>query len=232
GVGGLVVRVKDEIESVKIGGGVVEAYAGVRLPALCSLLAKSGIAGFEFLAGIPGTVGGAVFMNAGTGGENKREISDVFLGASLFNPVSGAFEADKNFMNFAHRFSALQHSDCVLISAKFSAEKFEPPAEILARIKKSLAQRAARQPENPRTAGSVFKACNGTPAGILIDRAGLKGLRVGGASVSLKHANWIENSGSATSADIEGLIALVKRKVFEKFGARLEEEIKILDAKI
>ncbi|MBO7520760.1 MAG: UDP-N-acetylmuramate dehydrogenase [Opitutales bacterium] len=232
GIDGLVVRVKDEIESVKINRDFVEANAGARLPALCMLLAKSGIAGFEFLAGIPGTVGGAVFMNAGAGGERRREISDVFLGASLFSPASGVFEADKNFMRFSRRFSALQDSGDVLISAKFAVEKFENPADILSRVKKSLEDRAARQPENPRNAGSVFKACGGVPAGILIDRAGLKGLRVGGASVSLKHANWIENSGSATSADVEELIAKIKRAVFEKFNLRLEEEVKILSAKV
>lgn len=232
GVDGLAIRVCDSLGGVKFCGGHFEAPAGVRLSALSVLLAEKEIAGFEFLAGIPGTVGGAVFMNAGVGGENKREISDVFLSANLFNFGRGEFCADKIYMDFSHRHSSLQNSKDVLVSAKFKIEKSDSAAAIMERIKKSLKERIAREPENRRNAGSVFKACGGVPAGVLIDRAGLKGMRAGGAMVSFKHANWIENTGNASSADVEELIAKIKRAVFEKFGAELQEEVKILSAEI
>ena len=232
GVGGLAIRVCDALGSVNFCRGYFEAPAGVRLSALSVLLAEKEIAGFEFLAGIPGTVGGAVFMNAGIGGASPREISDVFLSANLFNFERGEFCANKDYMDFARRHSSLQNSKDVLVSAKFKIEKSDSAAAIMGRIKKSLKERMAREPENRRNAGSVFKACGGVPAGALIDRAGLKGLRAGGAMVSLKHANWIENTGNATSADVEELIAEIKRAVFEKFGAELQEEVKILSAEI
>lgn len=228
GIDGLVVRLKDGVSSVKISEKIAFAPAGVRLAQFVNFLAKNGISGFEFLAGIPGTIGGAVFMNAGIGGENKREISDVFDGGILCNLKGEVFEVGADFMEFSHRHSVLHNSSHVLLSAKFRLEEKSPPEEILKKIRKTAKERAAREPENRKNAGSVFKACGGVPAGLLIDRAGLKGCKVGAAQISRVHANWIENLGGATSSDVEALIKFAKEKVFEKFGVLLEEEVRIL----
>lgn len=227
GVDGLVIRVKDDLKAIEILDDVVSVGAGVRLAQFTNYIAKNGIAGFEFLAGIPASVGGAVFMNAGVAGENKREIADVFQGATLYNFEKGIFDVGIDFMEFAHRYSSLQNSKNILLSAKFKIEKKSVPDVILKNIREIVKARFLREPENKRNAGSVFKACEGVAAGALIDRAGLKGTKIGGAMVSFKHANWIENLGDATSNDVEALVAFIKANVFEKFGMRLEEEIKI-----
>lgn len=228
GVDGLVARLKDGVSSIRISEKKVSVAAGARLAQFVDFLAKNGIAGFEFLAGIPGTIGGAVFMNAGVGGLEKREISDVFIGAELCSGKGEKFEVGSDFMEFSHRKSALQGSEDVLLFAEFKIEKKSNPDEILKKTREIIRARIAREPKNRRNAGSVFKACGGVPAGLLIDRAGLKGRRIGDAQISRAHANWIENLGRATSSDVESLIKLAKEKVFEKFGMLLEEEVRIL----
>lgn len=228
GVDGLVVRLKDDVSSVKISEETVSAGAGVRLAQFVDCLAKNGVSGFEFLAGIPGTIGGSVFMNAGVGGSDRREVSDVFIGAQLCSRKGERFWVGPDFMEFSHRKSALQSSENVLIFASFKIEKKSCPDEILKKTRENIEARLKREPKNRRNAGSVFKACGGVPAGFLIDKAGLKGCRIGDAQISGVHANWIENLGCATSSDVEALINLAKEKVFEKFGARLEEEVRFL----
>ncbi len=228
GVDGLVLRMRPGPDCVRFGDGFVEADAGTPLGRLVGAVSDAGFSGFEFLAGIPGSVGGAVFMNAGTGGPEGREICDIFCGAVLISPEGKTRAAGLSDMGFGHRASALQKGGDILLSARFSTVSRADPEEIRASVRAAVSSRRAREPENRRTAGSVFKSAGGVPAGWYIERAGLKGKRVGGAVVSFKHANWIENAGEATAEDVLCLISAVKSEVFSMFGVRLETEVRIL----
>ncbi len=231
GLDGLLIRFAPQNAEVYIEDGKILASANLPLAKLVNFAEKNGISDFEFLAGIPGTAGGAVFMNAGTSGVLKREISDVFYSANLIDFSGNLKERTKDEMNFSYRKSAVQTENEIILSAKFLIETRASPAEIKKSVKEILAQRKIREPKNHKNAGSIFKAIEGTPAAIYIDKAGLKGAKCGDAIISLKHANWIENLGNASSDDVLNLIEFVRQKVYEKFAVNLETEIKILELK-
>ena len=221
----LVIRYSSAKAQFSFSKNLLCAGGNMTLAMLVRLAASEGFSDLNFLAGIPGTVGGAIFMNAGIGGERKREISDCLRSATLIDKFGKLREVSKDYFEFSYRHSALCDTREIVLSAKFDlSEKAEPKAA-LAEVRAIVKARRLKEPENRKNCGSVFKACGGVPAGILIDKAGLKGLRVGGAMVSLKHANWIENLGGAKSGDVLQLIEKIKRAVLEKFGARLEEEV-------
>lgn len=205
-------------------GGVIRASCGESLTALSAFACKNSLSGLEFLYGIPGTVGGGVYMNAGAYG---REIQNVFKSARLFSPKTGLVTAGRGDMEFAYRGSALRKSGLVALSVEFQLEKGEK-AGIQAKMDTYMASRKAKQPLEYPSAGSTFKRPAGFYAGKLIEEAGLKGFSVGGARVSEKHAGFVINHHGATSADILNLIAKVKQTVFRKTGVVLEEEIQII----
>lgn len=224
----LVIRYFDPKAEFSFEDNSIKISAGLSLPMLVRLAASRGFSSLNFLAGIPGSVGGGIFMNAGIGGENRREISECLDSAVILDNFGNLKEVSSGYFNFSYRYSSIQSSRDIVLSAKFRLSEKTSPKDASSELISIVRARRLKEPENRKNCGSVFKACRGVPAGILIDRAGLKGLRVNGAMVSLKHANWIENLDGASSDDVLCLIAKIKKIVFEKFGEKLEEEVRIL----
>ena len=201
------------------------AEAGVTLARLADAACKLGLTGLEFAHGIPGTVGGGVCMNAGAyGGEMKQ----VVQGAAVLFPGEGVKFLSNGELDFGYRHSLLsERPDAVVLSAVFRLTPGDPAA-IRETMRDLMARRRASQPLELPSAGSTFKRPAGYFAGTLIDQCGLKGLTVGGAQVSEKHAGFIVNRGGATAADVTALIARVQELVFEQTGVRLEPEVRIV----
>ena len=223
GVKGVVVRPEFDPEELVVKGDRVEAPAGMELARLVRAAAEAGLAGLEFAAGIPGTVGGAAVMNAGWGGE---EIAGVIRRVWVYRPGFGVVELDRGGCGFGYRDSRFQESGEVILRVDLELstgdrKKMEKKTrEVLRRRKKSL-------PLEYPSAGSVFRNPPGDYAGRLIEAAGLKGMTVGGAQFSEKHANVIVNRGGASFRDVLDLIDLARAKVREQSGIELELEIKV-----
>ena len=214
------------MNDVKISGSTVYADAGVSLTALARQVGKVGLSGMECLCGIPGTVGGAVYMNAGAyGGEMKDiTISSDYLENGEFHTLEG------DAQGFSYRESAYVGSDRIIVGARLRLTE-DAPERIKEREEDYLSRRREKQPLEYPSAGSTFKRYPGRFTGQMIEEAGLKGLRVGGASVSEKHAGFIVNDKNATASDIVSLIRLVRERVFEKHGVVIECEVKYLSEK-
>ncbi len=227
GLDRLVIDTTAGLNRLELGAGENElmAEAGASLARLADLAQKRGLTGLEFAHGIPGTVGGALCMNAGAyGGEMKQ----VVAGAALLDPEAGVKYLSAEELDFGYRRSVLtDHPDWVVLYAVFRLTPGEP-AQIRARMDDLKARRRASQPLELPSAGSTFKRPAGAYAGTLIDQCGLKGLRVGGAQVSEKHAGFVVNRGGATFADVTELIAQIQQRVEEISGIRLEPEVKIV----
>lgn len=203
----------------------VTAEAGVPLARLADFSRKQGLGGLEFAHGIPGTVGGAMCMNAGAYG---GEMAQVVGAVSLLDVEGGVRTLSRGEMEFGYRRSILtDHPDWVVLNAVFRLTPGDP-AEIQANMEALMAKRKARQPLEWPSAGSTFKRPAGHFAGTLIDQCGLKGLTVGGAQVSEKHAGFVINRGGATFADVMGVITQVQKRVLVDTGVRLEPEVKIV----
>lgn len=186
--------------------------------------AERGLAGMEWGAGIPGTLGGAVVMNAGT---NLGSLQDVLVEVTLLTPEGEVETIPAERLGLGYRRSNLQgRDDVVVLTARIQLRPGDP-AEIRRRMEEHLAYRNARQPIHLPNAGSIFKNPPGDFAGRLIEAVGLKGARVGDAQFSELHANFIVNLGHATAADVLELIARAKERVAERFGIALEEEVRI-----
>jgi UDP-N-acetylmuramate dehydrogenase len=198
------------------------AQAGVPLAELVSLSVREALTGMEFCAGIPGSVGGAVRMNAGAYG---GEIKDVCTSARIIDDA-GIRNVPRAGLFFSYRNLDLP-AESIIIGATFTLSRGAEQA-IEARVSDIMARRREKHPLEYRSAGSVFKNPSAIPAGRLIDEAGLKGMRIGGAEVSVKHGNFIVNRGDATAEDILRLIALVQERVREHSGNLLETEVRII----
>lgn len=208
------------------GESMVTAECGASLAKAADFACKQGLTGLEFAHGIPGTVGGGLCMNAGAYGGEMRL---VVQGASILFPEEGIRSLTAEEMAFGYRRSVLtEHPEAVALEVQFRLEPGKPEA-IRARMRELADKRRASQPLEYPSAGSTFKRPEGRYAGTLIDQCGLKGLSVGGAQVSEKHAGFIVNRGGATSADILALIREVQRRVLEHAGVRLEPEVRILN---
>lgn len=203
----------------------VLAEAGVSLARLADFACKAGLTGLEFAHGIPGSVGGGVCMNAGAyGGEMKQVVS----GVSVLFPEEGVKFLSGEEMDFGYRHSLLtDHPEAVVLHALFRLTPGDPEA-IREQMRDLASRRKASQPLEWPSAGSTFKRPEGYFAGTLIDQCGLKGLTVGGAQVSEKHAGFVINRGGATCADVEALVRQIQERVQEQAGVRLEPEVKIL----
>ncbi len=207
------------LDGIAIDGEHVTAAAGARISELITLLHHQGTRSLDFLAGIPGTIGGAVAMNAGiTGAQIGERVESVWAIDSGGEVVR--FTRDE--CRFAYRESRFKVERSPILAVRFSLGGADYDASAL------LARRVARQPSAP-SAGCIFRNPPGDAAGRLIDVAGLKGLRVGMAKVSEKHANFIVNLGGATSADIRKIIDIVRQKVYKSFRILLELEIEVID---
>lgn len=202
---------------------VLEAQAGVPLAEIVQLSLEGALTGVEFCAGIPGSVGGALKMNAGAYG---GEIKDVVTRLRLLDPTGEVRTEAAEMLRFAYRSLDLP-AKTIIIGAAFRLRRGEPEA-VAARVREILAARRERHPLAYRNAGSIFKNPREVPAGRLIEAAGLKGLRIGDAQVSEQHANFIVNRGAATATEVVALIDLVRRRVLEATGRELEPEVKII----
>lgn len=202
----------------------VEAEAGCPLIKLCLFVLEHSLSGLEFAYGIPGTVGGAVFMNAGAYG---GEIKDVIISAQAVDTNGSISEYPIDKMELGYRTSIFQQSGSVITKAVFRLHKAEKSA-IEARMNELMSRRREKQPLEYPNAGSTFKRPEGQFAGKLIQDCGLKGLRIGGAEVSEKHSGFVINTGCATSEDIKQLIEKVQKTVLEKTGYFLECEVRII----
>jgi len=227
GFPGVVIKLGAEFSELKMVPGegdqvAVEAGAAVTLSRLINLLQEEGISGLEFLAGIPGSVGGALAMNAGAFG---GEISDALSRLNYLNTDGQVEIAHRSQLSFSYR--RLDLPDGSIILKAFFTLTRSTPGKVKDRILKYLDRRRAKQPTGVKSAGSIFKNPSFAPAGKLIDQAGLKGRKVGQAWVSEKHANFIVHEGEATASDVIKLMDLIRAEVKKKFGVELEPEIKI-----
>lgn len=206
--------------------GIVTAGAGVRLARLAVAAADVGLGGIVFAHGIPGTVGGAVFMNAGAyGGEMAQVVESV----TAWLPKKGLCTFRREELDFGYRRSRFSGGEGVILSAVFRLERGCTSEALRQAMEELIQRRRASQPLELPSAGSTFKRPEGYYAGTLIDQCGLKGLTVGGAAVSEKHAGFIVNRGGATCADVSALIAEIQRRVLEKTGVRLETEVRVIN---
>ena len=207
--------------------GWVEAQAGEPIPTLARKAARLGLAGLEWSVGIPGTVGGAVVMNAGAQGGC---LAERFISAEVIDPARPAepFPLHLAELEYAYRHSRLQQEPLLVLAARFQLEPGHDPAAVAARTSANLHSRTSTQPYQQPSCGSVFRNPEPEKAGQLIEALGLKGLRIGGAEVSTLHANFIVNTGEASAADIDALIQLVQERVLGERGVALHPEVKRL----
>jgi UDP-N-acetylmuramate dehydrogenase len=227
GLPGLTLHLAKSLQKIERQGETLRAGAGVALPRLARAAAAMGFSGFEFLAGIPGTVGAAVRLNAGAEGRN---LAAVLRRVWVATPRLQLLEFQAGELGLGYRSSLLLNFPHWLVAeAEFALQTPAPSAAIEEKMRQLLAARKARFPANPRSCGSVFKNPGGAPAaGLLIDQAGFKGRRLGEALVSRKHANFILNQGRATAAQVRGLIAEIQETVWRTRGVALEREVVFL----
>ena len=223
GFSGVVIVVGRFMSQIFFENGLLVAQAGAKAGQVAHFACINGLSGAEFLAGIPACMGGAAYMNAGC---FDREMSDVVAGVKAADE-NGEKEFGHARCGFAYRKSVFQ-SNGMIVTRVLLALKPEEPEKIRAAMKEILEKKKLTQPLEYPSAGSIFRAEGGAPAGLLIDRAGLKGLRAGGAEISLKHANFIVNKGGATAKDILELMDAAGSAVKRKFGVVLRPEIKYL----
>lgn len=221
GFRGCVISTK-ELKTVTLRGETIHAECGASLIALSSLAAKHSLTGLEFACSIPATLGGAVYMNAGAyGGEMKDIITTV-----RYLDTDGSVQTTLDH-GFDYRHSVYQNTDRIILSASLTL-KSGSGEEIYARMQENKAKRSNTQPIHEKSAGSVFRRMENVIPAKLIDEAGLKGLCVGDAAVSCKHAGFIVNKGNATSADVLALIALIETTIQKRYGVSLSCEIRYI----
>lgn len=222
GIDGLAVHLGERFSKVEVCGEEIRALSGASLAQIAKIALSEGLSGFAFAAGIPGSLGGAVYMNAGAyGGEMKDVVKESYYLDENLNE----YKVTEHF--FGKRRSIYSDTEYIITEAVI---KLRPGSR--EEIKKEMADYAARrrekQPLNMPSAGSVFKRPEGHFAGALIEGANLKGVSVGGAKVSEKHAGFIVNTGNAKASDVSELIRIIKDKVYEKYKVELETEIKFI----
>lgn len=227
GLPGLTLHLARSLQILSRRGDTLRAGAGVSLPRLARTAAALGFSGFEFLAGIPGSVGAAVRLNAGADG---RDLAAVLSRVWVATPQLQLLEFRVGELGLDYRSSRLLYfPHWLVVEAEFLLSTPAPPEAVRRRLRELQTARRARQPANYRNCGSVFKNPQAGPAaGLLIEAAGCKGLRRGGAQVSRKHANFILNQGQATAAQVKALIAEIQERVWRTQGVALEREVVIL----
>lgn len=223
GIRGLVICLGEPFGAVAVEETLLTAQAGALLSRASAAALQGALTGLEFASGIPGTVGGAVAMNAGAYG---GQIADVLLDADVL--MDGAVKRlSKDDLRFGYRTSAILERGGIVLAARFALSRGDA-AQIRARMADLNSRRREKQPLNHPSAGSTFKRPEGRFAGALIEAAGLKGCRVGGAQVSQKHAGFVVNAGGASAQDVLDLIAHVQNTVQARSGVWLEREVRVL----
>lgn len=226
GYRGVVIRLEGDFRKMAlVDEDTIYCGAGATLAALCKFALSCGLSGLEFAWGIPGSVGGAVFMNAGAyGGEMKQVVHSV----THLSPEGEPGRTEKEDLQFGYRTSVYRQNKAIITGVTLKLQK-DNPADIRARMDDFLGRRSSKQPLDYPSAGSVFKRPEGAFAGALIEQCGLKGHSHGGAQVSEKHAGFIINkTGSATANDVKNLIREVQTTVFDETGYNLECELIII----
>lgn len=224
GLQGLVICLKDCLDGMqRLDDTTIRVAAGVTMTRAAVFAANLGLSGLEFAHGIPGTVGGGVYMNAGAYG---GEICQICKSVEVMDFCGNVRSYSCDEMQFSYRHSVLEEHDGIVISADFVLQK-KSVDEIREKMKELMGKRSASQPLDKPSAGSAFKRPVGGYAAALIDQAGLKGYQVGGAAISTKHAGFAVNLGGATAEDVKALLRQVSDIVYEKSGIRLEPEVRI-----
>lgn len=227
GIRGLVIRIEKNMKNIRREGNRLTAAAGAMLGAVAGFAAENGLTGLEFASGIPGTVGGAVTMNAGAYG---GEMKDVVVRVDGILPDGTEMSLSGEEMRFGYRRSAVKNLNLIVTEVTMELAEGDPAA-IRAKMSELNRQRAEKQPLDVPSAGSTFKRPEGFYAAALIDQCGLKGYSVGGAQVSMKHAGFLVNSGDS-SRDYLELVRTVQRIVRERAGVELEPEIRIIGEEV
>ena len=225
GYDGVVIEVGRGMEHIELmDDGKIRAAAGTGIGALAAAAARESLSGLEFASGIPGTLGGAVTMNAGAYG---GEIKDCLVSATVLDADGAMQELEKDELELGYRTSVIQKKGYIVLEALFQMKEGDRRA-IQQRMREMNESRRQKQPLEYPSAGSTFKRPEGHFAGKLIEDAGLRGYRVGDAQVSEKHCGFVINRGNATAAQVRELIAHVQEKVFQMSGIKLEPEVKII----
>lgn len=218
------VVIENKVSDVTVDATRLIATSGTPMAHVAAVAARAGVAGLEYAATIPGTVGGAVHGNSGAFGTNTGDVLEEVVLSDYRGSVRTVSPAN---LEYRYRHSALQGAPLVVLQATFRGQPSERHT-VVQRIKEMANERLAKQPLDQPNTGSIFKNPPKDFAGRLVEAAGLKGLGVGGAVVSEKHGNFIVNTGSATAADVRALIAEVQRRVHESFGVMLEPEVEFV----
>lgn len=224
GIDGAIVLLNKAFADISVQGNLLTAEAGARLSALVSEAHKHGLTGLEFAAGIPGTVGGGVYMNAGA---YDGELSEFIHAVTSLDAEGNLHQYNRKELPFAYRKSPFMENDHIILSCTFALQPGDVEAA-KAYAKELNARRRLKQPLELPSAGSTFKRPTGNYAGVLIEQCKLKGFRIGGAMVSKKHAGFIVNFDHATTADILAVIAHVEATVKEQTGVTLEREVRVI----
>lgn len=226
GIRGLVIKIdiqkleierKEKYAEITVGSGYKTMALGIKLM-------NEDLSGFEELSGIPGTIGGAIFMNAGAYG---KEIKDINISTKCMDYDGEIFELSNKEQEFEYRSSVFNKKDYIILETKLRLE-YGKKEEIKKKMDEYLSSRKEKQPIEYPSAGSTFKRQEGVITAKLIDECGLKGFQIGGAKVSEKHAGFVINSDNATAKDVIDLIKYIKEKVIEKYGIKIKEEIRIV----
>lgn len=224
GYRGVIIQIYKDMNEIVVDGDRIRAQAGALLSKVGSVALDAGLAGFEFAAGIPGTVGGAVMMNAGAYG---GEMKDILASATVLTENGEVLRLSNEELELGYRTSVIVKKNYVVLEAEYQLRAGDK-AEIRAQMDELKVKRVTKQPLEYASAGSTFKRPEGYFAGKLIQDAGLRGFEVGGAQVSEKHCGFVINKGDATASDIVELMNQVSEKVFQEFGVTLEPEVRRL----
>lgn len=224
GIRGLVIHIGRNMSKIRVEGERVYADAGALMSAVAAACLEHELTGFEPMSGIPGTIGGGIFMNAGAYG---GELSQVIETVTYLDDKGGIVTEKCENLDLGYRHSMFQQNDYVILSCVIKFEKGNKDG-IKAAMADYRSRRNEKQPVNMPSAGSTFKRPEGYFAGKLIQDAGLQGCQIGGAQVSTLHAGFVVNVGNATAADVENLIKHIQKTVYEKFGVKLEPEIRLV----
>ena len=225
GINGVVIKIGSNISKIELlDETTIRCEAGASLKSLCMFALENSLSGLEFAYGIPGTLGGAVYMNAGAYG---GEMKDVLVSVTHIDSDGNIGELIHDDLNLRYRGSAYTDNNYTIVSAVMKLQKADKK-DIKAAMDDKLQKRKDKQPLEYGSAGSTFKRPEGYFAGALIEQSGLKGYTVGGAQVSEKHAGFVINKDNATSTDVINLIKDVQNIVYDKFGVMLETEVKII----
>ena len=224
GIRGIVLKLGNALKHWEQDGNTFVFDSGVSLAQCCRIIGEAGYTGMEFAVGIPGSLGGAVFMNAGA---YDGEMKDTVVSVQVMTRTGEIKTLDRNDLDFSYRHSALQNSDSIVLTVTLRVNKGDK-AVILAKMDDFSQRRISKQPLDIPSAGSTFKRPEGRFVGQMVEQSGLKGFRIGGAEVSVKHAGFIVNADHATAADVLQLIEYIRNKILEDYNVALVPEVLVL----